>query len=730
MSASTPNMVTTITLSLAAAEPEARRRAASHIRGLTPEEARPLLLRALGDDDWRVRREATEAAAWFIDHEPLVAALIDTFRPGDNVGLRNAAVEVLAQLGDGALSAVSDAMSRLDADGRKLAVEVLGASNSTAALAPLQQRLADEDSNVRSAAVEALAGLGRVAPHEVREVLVQCLEAPDVLTRLTALRGLSDLGLSVPWSRLEPLLSDWTLRSAALAAAAQVDDPGAAATTLVEALASAKGGAYQQAVSSVAHLCRGAAAGPLVEALVAVGAKVTDRLLQTASGEHGESASLRADALELAARSDAAGVVTLAVRALEDESLAEHARDSLTVVGAKALPELLRFLQAPTSGALAVDTQATVVDIVTTIAQTPAASAHRDDVVRAIRRITMTADPSAAIGALYALSLLGDAGDLSLVAGLTTSSELTVAHAAERALAALSSEYPKAAGVMRDEAMRGVDRELPAAILVGALAHHAEAPLDGDDASAFLQRAFGSGDAQVRRAAASAVAELGGDAAMDLLGFALADEDEAVQYAAARAVGHLAAIPPGEPRHAGLTIAQALDLVSQADSPNLLATTIRALGDQVCPASDAMPAGDISSALLWSVADELAPHAKSGSPSVAVAAIDTLARMSGAPSTQSALLGALQHPDGSVVRESIQRLDDLGIPRTKLTPALAHSDREVRLLVIEMLYDAEPETAAQALRRRADQESDKEVRFAIDHALAFLKRHESDPAGD
>ena len=95
---------------------EERRQATAELGRAPLGDALPLLLLALGDDDWRVRKEATVVARAFGAAPPLVEALVEVFAgTGDNVGLRNAAVEVLAGAGRPATLALGAAMPRLDA---------------------------------------------------------------------------------------------------------------------------------------------------------------------------------------------------------------------------------------------------------------------------------------------------------------------------------------------------------------------------------------------------------------------------------------------------------------------------------------------------------------------------------------------------------------------------------------------------------------------------------------
>ena len=86
---------------LASGEPEERRRAVARIAELPPAARVSPLLSALGDTDWRVRKEAISVAAELGPEPDLLSALADVFSPGDNVGLRNATVEALARAREG-----------------------------------------------------------------------------------------------------------------------------------------------------------------------------------------------------------------------------------------------------------------------------------------------------------------------------------------------------------------------------------------------------------------------------------------------------------------------------------------------------------------------------------------------------------------------------------------------------------------------------------------------------
>ena len=116
-------------------DPEVRRRATAVIPELPSADATVFgMIRALGDPDWRVRKEAGQIALLIGPSRHLVDQLVALLFPGDNVGLRNAAVETLAFFGRNGVPAVVRALPQLDADGKKLAAEILGRAQDPSAM--------------------------------------------------------------------------------------------------------------------------------------------------------------------------------------------------------------------------------------------------------------------------------------------------------------------------------------------------------------------------------------------------------------------------------------------------------------------------------------------------------------------------------------------------------------------------------------------------------------------
>lgn len=714
-------LAATIERALRSDDAEERRQGTTEIGGLPVQAALPLLLSALGDEDWRVRKEATIAARAFGAAPELMSALVGVLAESDNVGLRNAAVDVLAGAGAGATLVLGEALGRLDADGRKLVVETLGKGRDPAALGPLGAALDDADPNVRQGAIEAVAGLGSLARDHAAVILLARLDDADRVVRLVALEGLTALEVPVPWARLEPLLDEPTLRAAAISAASLSDAPEAP-RALAGVLAQARGNAFDQALRALGRLADGPLAAAVSAALSEGGADLGRRLTSAATpdGRGEETAPRRATALRLASLAAAAGrtpellavVIDAALAALADELLAEPAQRALATLGAPALGALTARLAG---SSLVGEARAALVDAVGDVAR-GAAPIAAAEALAALRSAARDADRLVAVRALFALSRLGGAEDLELLAELTLEDARPLAAAAESALAALSARSPDAARALADRLSADERSLLPAAIAIGAAS--AASPFEERDAT-FLAHAATAGDPRARRAAVRAVAEVRATAgaafpgATEVLRIALADEEHEVQIAAARALGRLCSAR--DP----LRASDVLDVVDRSGEAELVAAAVRAIGeglrlahgvpDPPLPPADLVPA--------------LGLFARGAPSPVAIAAVEALghAERTGAPSAIGALGAALDHPDEAVVKAALLKLSAAlgeGAPALDaLARGLSHPMARVRVLAVELLVDAEPEEARRRLVQKLATESDRHVKDAIQRAL-------------
>lgn len=188
---------------------EIRRRAVLELREIPADDATALILTALGDDDWRVRKEAAALAAARANDKALVERLLEAVGEEDNIGLKNAAREALANAGETVEDEVAKRLQSPNPETRKNAIDIIGALKTQHAVKLLSSALDDENLNVRASAVEML---GDQENEQAAAPLLECLKAPHALLRIAALQSLRKLDVRVSWEHLKPLLRDSMLR--------------------------------------------------------------------------------------------------------------------------------------------------------------------------------------------------------------------------------------------------------------------------------------------------------------------------------------------------------------------------------------------------------------------------------------------------------------------------------------------------------------------------------------
>jgi HEAT repeat protein len=674
--------------SVASSDPEERRLGASLLASVDPETAAVSLTLLLGDDDWRVRKEAVASAAALAPAPAVLRALVDALQPSENVGLRNAAVEALAAYGIDAVEALRCAMPALDADGRKLAAEALARCAQASALPVLRTLLHDPDTNVCVAAVEAVAGLGVAGAVEVVDVLGSCLDAPEELVRLAALEGLGELGVAMSWERLTRLPAQGALGHAVLAAAGRTGDERAAAP-LVRSLPRSRGGTLLERLRSLVELAR-AGAGP--RNALKVAARELDlgtrkRLLVLSQvSEDLDTRALGLLATGALAIDDAAHGLVLA---LSDERLEGVAEEGLDWLGSMAVPTLLG--QARAAEGLE---RAACIDIAARLAE-------GEDIERVrAEALAGLADPAPEVvrASLGALGVVGDAACIEAVAArLVEDGGGALRRSAESSLAVLAARFAPSARKLVQRVTSASPEAHAAAVVIRVLGPPVRETLNDD--VEFLVAAQSSAAPHVRRAAVESLGAVGGDLAVEPIALALTDEEREVRLTAVRALGRLRS-PEGDV----LGLSSLVQLSQSANDEEMNVAALLALGETGDPR--ALPI--------------LRPLVRSGDAKAAVAAVEALGAFPEARRLD-ALIDGLAHPATEVVKAALRALGEGqdGRALLHLGAALDHEAWDVRRLAADLLgrYGT---TAAGALRARLAVEDDALVREAIGRALDRL----------
>jgi HEAT repeat protein len=674
---------------LRSSDPELRRIAVQRIVSLTENDSVTLLLVALGDSDWRVRKEAATVAPSISARAALIIALVRALHEKVNVGLRNAAVEALVGIGIDAVAPAAKALESLDADERKLAVEILGGIADEHAIEALARAVNDLDLNVRVAVAEALGGAKGAGPESERLAalaLTRALSESNSLMKLAVLEALVRLDADVPWATFAPFMNDPLLRRPAIAAAGRSGEAAA-----LQALANASGdpsdGVAKDAVVALADRL-------FAETLPMPG---LEAIRDTIRASHRAVQRIRAMAAAPDSRVRGAALVTLGllrdpvdveamVRALEDGGLAPRAEFALRLYGSSVVePALRASMSSPPQ------VRAATLSLIPVLAERPEPSA-----LAVLRDALKDPRPEIVAAAVTSLGASGSAEDLRAIVPCAGNLDARVAGTARSSLKALALRNPEEA----IEIARGIDAHGPKAavgcVLIGAVAESAQSVELGRVAGhfrdvAFLRAALDHGDPAVRHAAVDALSSIHDAKAGEVASFALADEEEEVVLAAVRALGRM--------RHS----APLKTLIETTKHPGIVATTLLAL-------REASPADAFEAAR---------PLLARSDPVLASAAVEAIGQLD-EPRRWEGLRLALEHPDAEVVRGALVELArGRGVEDpVRLGECLNHDLAMVRRLSAEILGNIGGAESSTFLRGRLEREADGEVREAIAQALS------------
>jgi HEAT repeat protein len=678
---------------LAAGDEERRRLAVATLAPLAELDsaaALRLALDALGDESWRVRKEAVQLVCAWPEPGAVVAPLMTALATAGNAGLRNAAAEALCRLGETVLEALVGQAARADADTRKFVVEVLGRIGSTRGVPVLLARLGDDDPNVRGAAAEALGAIGGT---DAERGLRAVLDRDDHFTRACALSALARLGAHLPLAELRVLHGERMLRREVLAALGRCGDPAAVDLLVADV---AGGPASTREVAAVAVVELATAVGPrglprlrgALAAAAAAGPGLVEGLARMLQGPRPDARRAAALVLGWAGAADQTGRLLDLVE--EDPEAEEAVTAAIAVLGHAALPQLRAAAADPRVSSRS-----------RTFAIQRLCDLSDAGAVPLLLAGLQSDDPGPVAAAAAALGVLGDATAVApLLRALArddgSDAERGVVVEALVALAVRAGDAVRAALVGDD----GVSEVGPAFESIAGLRLLGE--VGGAADLALAERGLHATDRAVRRAAVAAVARVAartGASVVPTLRLALADEDPAVRAAAAAALGRAGAAAEAS---------EALRHALADEVPEVRAAAAAALGR------------------LGDVAAVESLRALTGDPAgvLAVAAVEALARL--APDDPGPFELALRHPDPEVLKAALAAVaGGAGGPgggagearvRREVFAALGYPRWDVRRAAAE----ASARFGASAepwLRERLQAEADPLVRATMEAAL-------------
>lgn len=224
---------------------------------------RELAFAALGDESWRVRKEAVDLLLAFSPGDELARDLINLLSVQGNAGLRNSVVEVLQTVGETVLPHLVENLDHEDPGVRKFIVDIMGGIGSAQIVPDLSAVLCDDDPNVAAAAAESLGLIGdaRALPH-----LLACLERDDLLIRYAILEALVKIGQPVPLGKITSLAADPLLKKALFECIGIIGSPEAVAL-LVDGLCDRARNVREAALVALESIRRRSSADEITSAI-------------------------------------------------------------------------------------------------------------------------------------------------------------------------------------------------------------------------------------------------------------------------------------------------------------------------------------------------------------------------------------------------------------------------------------------------------------------------------
>ena len=563
---------------LQSSDAEERREAAVDL-GRSGRDAAPLLFRAMGDTDWRVRKTAVEALV-ANGGDSIIVGLIRLLSSDDNAGSRNSAIEALVHIGAGAVDALLMSLDTPDADVRKFIVDILGDIRDSRAVPVLIEALEkDSDENIRVASAEAL---GKIKDRRAVDPLLACLtQYGQSWLDYAAAEALGEIGDERALGPLIAALGRNSLREPVLESIGKIGNVNTL-TPLITGLADKLRIVREVALVALTAIYFKCTQHDRERVIRNVRENVNDRavdfleeMLITSTRE------LQKSAVAVLGWAGRESSIQKLLALLKEEDMEEPTAQALKNIDGGRVPLLLSYLAD--DNALVRRTVARVLGEVK--------SQDTDDPL-----IVLLSDENGHVrsAAAEALGHLQSRKAVKPLLGLLTDEYESVQESAIRALAEIGDDSTLD-DLVKDFTSRNAPMRRNIALLLGrftadrasdALAFalkdeepnvrkavvHALGNLSGDKALRSLVHAITDDDPEVRMLAAEALGKARAPETTDVLIPLLEDDDLWVRAAAARSLGRVAGEKAGEVLAAHLNTATDIFLLSLVDVVGKLTT--------------------------------------------------------------------------------------------------------------------------------------------------------------
>jgi HEAT repeat protein len=634
----------------------------------------PLILEALGDDSWRVRKEAVEIFLSLSEAGNLARAIIELLHAQENAGLRNAAVEVLVRIGRQAIPYLIEELPSKDQDVRKFVLDILGEIGDPAAIPAMLPALGDSDGNVRTAAAE---NLGKLRATQAVPFLLQAMKGADLWFCFTVLEALGRIGTPLPLTALLEFSGQKLLRKALYECLGKVGG-AEAGPFLLQGLKEEAASTRAAALLALADL-----AGRLDDQMSQVYSALSQSRLAQCLIQFLESKELpvRRAAVELMGKSSDHQFAFPLLNLLDDPDVSQEAGQALLALDSTAVRSLLSSWE---------DSD----ERVRTFMAFLVGETRCSEGFASLNSGLFSADAQLRMVSAQSLGKLGEERGVGLLAGRLEDPVEEVQAAAAKGLSRLAVSFTEEAVRVLKPMLWHEDPHVRKNVIgiLGGLA--------GSEAKGALAMAVKDESPLVRRAAVQSLGRKGEGENIQVLMMGLTDEDTEVRRLSAEGMGcsgQKQAIAP-------------LALALGDDDIWVRTTAVRALGQL---------GGDEAATLAEKTLSDSVGL-------VVISALETLVLLD-RDRAFPGLLGALEHEDEEVVNAALKLLAAGGrkdwIPGV-LDYLLNHRHWEVRNTFIRVLAELDGVRCKPCLEDRLRIETEPLVRQQIQELLTVIGEYQ------
>ncbi len=657
---------------------EERRRGLLDAASLPHDQGIPIIMNSLGDESWRVRKQAIEIISSSDDPSIFVPHLIGALRRKGEVELRNASIEALIRIGKNSLNTLLAAMRDEDPDLRKFIIDVLGELKEHETVPYLIEALNDNNQNVAYAAAEALGKIGGI---DAIDALIKVLRDGELWIKYAAADALVSLNAYVPEEIILSLAENRILKKKAIELLGRYGTISSLGMILDSIREGSKGNVevavqacynlYERFKKSEKELAR----EKIREALEGINKDLIEPII------HSPQPSIKKAIFKILGISGKIEFLKEMVEAVDDE-MGDTIIGAVKEMGEGAVPKLMEIFE------VVEDRKKAFICILLGELKD---SVAEEFLIRNLQHSYGHVRREAAI----ALAKIGSEKAIASIFDLLSDKFEDVQLFAQNALSMLSERYPerivKTISSLYGSAHHILKRNLIR--LIGKIKR--------EELLQFLLLAIKDGYASIRKEAFIAIGELGyGASILDNLITALTDEDPDVRLNVINILGKIR-----EP-----AARESLLLMLNDDNLWIRVAAIRALGE--------IGGQD--------VVEKIRDMLGRGSGIEIIASLESLGQI-GDKGSVGAILPFLSNPDPEIVKAALKAILRIGMPNIFpiLEALIRHENWSVRGAAISALEDIGGGRASEILEKHYPFETDEFIKRSIERALSKIRLYSS-----